>query len=153
MLATFKRFLENTLSPAADPGENETRSREHRLALAATALMLQVSVIDQDEDEREIETILDAADRLTSFTDAERHELLELARARVDDATSLYEFTGVINDLCEHEEKLDIVEQLWRVALADNHVDGHEEHLVRRVADLFHLSPSELIQCRHRAQG
>jgi uncharacterized tellurite resistance protein B-like protein len=151
MLASLKRFLESTLTPA--PGsEDGGASREHRLALATTALMLQISAIDQDEDARETEAILNAASRLTTFTESERHALLELARERVGDATSLYEFTGVINDLCRHEERLDIVEQLWRVALADDHVDSLEEHLIRRVADLFHLTPSEFVQCRHRAQ-
>ena len=152
MLTNLKRFLEQTLARPAR-AEDDASSRKHRLALATTALMLQISHIDQDEDEREIEAILSAADGLSALTDAERRELLELARVRVDDATSLYEFTGVINDLCEHEERLDIVEQLWRVALADNRIDRYEEHLIRRIADLFHLSPSEFVQCRHRAES
>lgn len=152
MLANLKRFLESTLAPS-DGRQDEPGSREHRLALAATALMLQLSNIDQHQDEREIDAILDAADRLTSFSEEERTQLLETARERVGDATSLYEFTGVINDLCDHEERLDIVVQLWRVALADQRLDSHEEHLIRRVADLFYLTPSEFVQCRHRAQG
>lgn len=152
MLASLKRFLETTLSPTAST-EDDAASREHRLALAATALMLQISAIDRNEDQREIETILSAADVLTTFTEDERHGLLELAREHVDNATSLYEFTGVINDLCSHDERLGIVEQLWRVALADDHLDSLEEHLIRRVADLFHLTPSEFVQCRHRAKA
>lgn len=151
MLSQIKRFLENSLQ--ADTQEATPADREHRLALAATALMLQIATIDQDEDEREIATILDAAGTLTSFTAAERQQLLALARERADDATSLYEFTGIINELCAHEERLDIVEQLWRVALADQNVDRYEEHLIRRIAELFHLAPSEFVQCRHRAQG
>lgn len=152
MLNNLKRFLENTLTPTTG-SQPDDGSREHRLALAATALMLQLSVIDQHEDKREIDTILDAAERLTQLSAEERMQLLELARERVGDATSLFEFTGVINDLCGHEERLDIIEQLWRVALADDHLDSHEEHLIRRVADLLYLSPSEFVQSRHRAQG
>lgn len=151
MLGNLKRYLEKTLaSPSID--EDDASSREHSLALATTALMLQLSAIDQNEDERELETILAAAEALTSFSETEREQLLELARERVGDATSLYEFTGVINDLCGHEERLDIVEQLWRVARADENIDRHEEHLIRRVADLLYLTPSEFVQCRHRAQ-
>lgn len=152
MISTLKRFLENALAPGSDSAKDSPLDKNHRRALAATALMLQISAIDQDEDKREVTTILESAERLTSLTDAERHELLELARERVSDATSLYEFTGVINDLCGHAERMDIVEQLWKVALADERVDSQEEHLIRRVADLLHLSPSEFIQCRHRAQ-
>lgn len=152
MLGNLKRYLEKTLAPATDTRE-DTGSREHRLALSATALMVQLSAVDQTVDEREIEAILAAGNRLTGFSEEEREQLLELARERADDATSLYEFTGVINDLCEQEERLDIVEQLWRVALADEHLDSHEEHLIRRVADLLYLTPSEFVQCRHRAQS
>lgn len=151
MLNQIKRFLESNLQPGSS--EETPADREHRLALAATALMLQIAAIDHDEDEREIATIVEAAGTLTTFTADEREALLALARERVDDATSLYEFTGVINELCAHSERMDIVEQLWRVALADQHVDRYEEHLIRRIAELFHLSPSEFVQCRHKAKG
>ena len=83
---------------------------------------------------------------------SEVQTLLEAAETRVDEATSLYEFTRVINDSFEHEEKVRIVEMLWRVAYSDGELEKHEGHLVRKVADLLHLRHREYIGAKLRAQ-
>jgi uncharacterized tellurite resistance protein B-like protein len=39
---------------------------------------------------------------------------------------------------------------LWRVALADEHLDKHEDHLVRKIAGLLYVSHADLIRIRNR---
>ena len=36
-------------------------------------------------------------------------------------------------------EKQRVVEMLWQVALADRRLDKHEDHLVRRIAELLYV--------------
>lgn len=150
MIDRLKRFLENHLEfPAQAPAEE---AHKHQLAVAATALMLQVAQVDAQEDEQEIALILRLAGQVHHLTDSEQQELLGIARERAIDATSMYEFTRVVNDRCQHGERLQLVIALWQVALADQEIHKYEEHLIRRVADLLYLTPAEFIQCRHRAQ-
>ena len=85
---------------------------------------------------------LDPAASARLYREAERH---------ADDATSLYEFTRLINDHFELTEKENLVELLWFVAFADGALDKYEEHLVRRVADLVHVSHGAFIRAKHRA--
>ncbi|MBI3171641.1 MAG: TerB family tellurite resistance protein, partial [Hydrocarboniphaga effusa] len=41
---------------------------------------------------------------------------------------------------------------LWRVAYADGKLEANEEHLLRRLSDLLHLSHGDFIRARHAAE-
>lgn len=124
----------------------------HQLAVAATALMVQLSRIDNHEDQRELSTIVDCAVRVHEVTREEARQILDDALNHADDSTSLYEFTGVLNEQLSQNAKHKVLESIWRVALADGHIDKYEEHLIRRMADLLHLNHREFIEARHRAE-
>ena len=47
----------------------------------------------------------------------------------MDEATSLYEFTRVINDHYSAEQKLKLIGAMWAVAYADGDLDKYEEAL------------------------
>ena len=136
----------------AAPEAEREKPDNHQLAVAATALMVQLSRVDQDEDKRELQAIVDGAVKAHQVTRAEAEEILEDALSHADDATSLYEFTGQINEYLDQEGKQALLESIWRVAFADGRIDKYEEHLIRRMADLLHLNHREFMQARHRAQ-
>ncbi|MDX1589969.1 MAG: TerB family tellurite resistance protein [Oleiphilaceae bacterium] len=150
MIDRLKQFLETHLAPSRD--QTSEAQTNHQLAVAATALMLQLAQVDEQEDQRETELILDLAGRVHGLSESEQQELLAIARDKALDATSMYEFTRVINDRCPHPQRLQLVVSLWQVALADRVIDKYEEHLIRRVADLLYLTPAEFVQCRHQAE-
>lgn len=128
------------------------RPDAHQLAVAATALMVQLSRVDNQEDERELKTIVDCAVKAHQITREEAEDILDDALAHADDATSLYQFTGQINDHLDQQQKQSLLESIWRVAFADGRIDKYEEHLIRRMADLLHLNHREFMQARHRAE-
>ncbi|WP_372985126.1 TerB family tellurite resistance protein [Marinobacter sp.] len=137
----------------AVPDSEPVKPDAHQLAVAATALMVQLSRVDNHEDERELKTIVDCAVKSHQVTREEAEEILQDALAHAEDATSLYEFTGQINDHLDQEQKQALLESIWHVALADGRIDKYEEHLIRRMADLLHLNHREYMQARHRAEG
>lgn len=136
----------------AVPDSEPVKPDAHQLAVAATALMVQLSRVDNHEDERELQIIVDCAVKAHQVTREEAEEILQDALAHAEDATSLYEFTGQINDHFDQEQKQSLLESIWRVALADGRIDKYEEHLIRRMADLLHLNHREFMQARHRAE-
>jgi len=137
----------------ATPDAEPVKPSAHQLAVAATALMVQLSRVDNDEDERELKIIVDCAVDAHQVTREEAEEILADALEHADDATSLYEFTGQINDTLDQAEKQSLLTSIWQVALADGRIDKYEEHLIRRMADLLHLNHREYIQARHQAES
>ena len=65
----------------------------------------------------------------------------------------MYEFTRLINDHYSYEQKTGLVENLWRLAFADENLDKYEEGLIRRVADLIHVSHGDFIKTKLKIRG
>ena len=60
-------------------------------------------------------------------------------------ASSLFEFTHIINKHCDYQQKLSLVNNLWRIAYTDGKLDKYEEHIIRKIADLIHVSHVDFI--------
>ena len=65
--------------------------------------------------------------------------LLSEAQQKNDQATSLFEFTEVINQHFNKAAKYQLIKNIWQVAYADKKIDQHEDHLIRKVADLIYV--------------
>jgi uncharacterized tellurite resistance protein B-like protein len=136
----------------------KTEEKEHPVSpketaqKAASALMIEVVLADSSFDESEKNKILDVLKAETGLTTQECLELVSIAEAEVDHATSLHQFTRHLNKVFDLSEKLELVHTLWKIAYADGHLDKHEEHIIRKIADLLHLRHSEFMQAKHKAQ-
>jgi uncharacterized tellurite resistance protein B-like protein len=80
-------------------------------------------------------------------------ELLELAEEERSESTDYYQFTSLINDNYTPEQKIRLVELLWRIAYANESLHLYEEHLVRKIADLLHVPHSAFIASKLNASG
>ncbi len=132
--------------------ENAGETDSKRVETACAALMVEVMVIDRQQKATELDTLKDLISHRFSLSDNEADELIDDAIKEVEDATSLYQFTRLINDHFDDSEKFQLVVKLWRVALADDHLDKHEEAIIRRIAELIHLPHSQFTRAKHRAK-
>ena len=123
--------------------------REAGLQLATAALLVETARADFDADDDEHALIAKLVSTHFGLDDATATDLLARAGERADDAVSLYEFTRELNDQLSEAEKLRVLEMMWRVAHADGRIDKHEEHLLRRIADLLHLPHADFVRLRH----
>ena len=87
-----------------------------------------------------------------SLADEELSRLVELAEQTARTASDFHQFTSVINDGFSQEQKIRIVEYMWRVAYSDGHLDAHENHLISKVAGLLHVTHGEYISAKLRAK-
>lgn len=149
MLAAIQRFFVNQI----DPGHRDIRpSDQHRLQVATGALLVEMMRTDVECTESERTVVLGALRDKFNLTDGETHQLMELAEAEADDAIDHYQFTSLIKTGFSPEQKRKVVEYLWAVAYADADVDKHEEHLVRKIANLIGVSHKEFIEAKLRVR-
>ena len=52
-----------------------------------------------------------------------------------------------------HEERIKVVEMLWRVVLADGNIDDYESNLMRKISSLLHVSSFETAEAKKRAMN
>ena len=145
MLSRLQSFFRERMEPGADtdPG--------HRRHLAAAALLIEIARADFDFDDDEQAAIRGVLRDTLSLAEAEIDELVDLAAEESRDATSLHQFTRLVNESHDIDEKRRLMEDLWRVAYADGRIDRYEEQLLRRIAELIHLRHAEFMKAKHAA--
>lgn len=151
MLQSIRRFFQDRVAPGINEPAHETRERA--LRLAAAALLFEVARADARIEDEERQALRAAVHDAFGLSGAEADELLELAEEESRTAASLYEFTRLVDTGLGPEQKVRLVELLWSIGFADRHKDAHEEHLVRRIADLLHVSHSDFIAAKIKARG
>jgi uncharacterized tellurite resistance protein B-like protein len=107
--------------------------------------------MDNDFDAAEraaIERILAA--RFDLAPDAVR-SLVAAAEQRVHQSAQYYPFTREICNRLSREERVEILEMLWKVAYADGVLDPYEDALLRQIAGLIHVPDRERGLARQRA--
>ena len=67
---------------------------------------------------------------------------------RLQSAYDYHRFTSVINDHFSQEQKIQVVESMWKVAFADGHVDENENHIISKVAGLLYVTHGEYIAAK-----
>ncbi len=130
-------------------GEDDS---QHQLRLAAAALLVETARADFTQDASEEAALATLLQQKLGLSQAEVDELVTLANHRVDESTSLYEFTRVINDHYTPQQKLQLISAMWVVAYADGNLDKYEEHLIRRVAELTYVAHEDYIRAKLKAQ-
>ena len=133
----------------------ETRAAAHERAvrLATGVLLFEIVRADGKVAEAERTVMRTALQSTFGMSSAECDELMKTAEEQSRTATSLYEFTSVIDAEFTNEQKKRIVELLWLVAFADGAKDFTEEHLVRKIAGLLHVAHPDFIDAKIRAKG
>lgn len=145
MLSSISNFFDSFLKPAE---QDSAKSKQHKLELACAALLLELSASDHHPDENEIRTLLNILHETFGLKDQELQQLQALAEQERRSATSLYQFTTLINASYDYPQKVQLLQQLWQVAYADGRLDRYEEHLIRRITDLLHLTHGDFIRAK-----
>lgn len=140
----FADFLRRLTAPEPDPLDDG----DARLAL--TALLVRVARSDgvYDGDERaRIDQI--AQDRYAlSHSDAEA--LRRDAETLEAEAPDTVRFTRAIKDAVAYEDRLGVIEALWKVVLADGERAKEEDALMRLVANLLGVSDRDSAIARQK---
>ncbi len=145
MLNGIKRFL------AQQGGIEPPGAIEHRLKLATAALLIEMMRQDGQVHESEIQAVRAALMKKFALTEVETDELYRQARIEAREATDFHRFTSLIARNYSSAQKFQLIEYLWQIAYADGELDSHEEHMIRRIADLIYVSHLEFIKAKHNA--
>ena len=134
------------------PIELNNPTDQHSVQLAAAALLVEVMVADEQIDAAEQQTVSEILETLFGLSATDIAELFEEAHRTSQAATSLYQFTRLINDHYRADDRYRLVVNLWRVAYADGHLDKYEEGVIRRICELIYVSHSDFIRAKHQAR-
>ena len=125
---------------------------EHAGAIAAAMLLLEVAWADQQISAEELERVRAALIQIFDVSADDASTLASQARAAHAASISMYPFTKVANESLSADAKKALLVNCWRLASVDAVVDEHEEHTIRRIADLLYLSHDDFIAAKLEAR-
>ena len=144
-------FIRQTLLNDRGSIDN-TPDKKERTRVAASVILLEAAYADHECTDDELEHVVDS---LSSDFDLSRkhvEELLELADRERTQAVDLFEFTNHINNEFSREEKIVVLETVWRIIYVDGQLEKHEDHFVRKLTHLLRLSHKEMIDAKLKAR-
>ena len=147
MINTIRKFFKSNENSKSDNLEGNQDE------LAYASLLIEVIKSDDRFDQREHDELLNILGTKLSIDEKALGELSELAQKKSDESTSLYEFTREINDKYQYEEKVQLIEDLWRIAYSDERIDKYEDYVIRKVADLIYVTHSDFIQSKLKVKN
>jgi uncharacterized tellurite resistance protein B-like protein len=125
-------------------------SSEAKLQLAIAVLFLEMMYIGDKVESKEHEIILALIRQNNSLSDEQTTALMALAEQQRKQAVDYFQFTSLINKEYSLEQKIHLIESLWKIAFVDGVLDMNEEYLVRKIADLLHVPHTAFIMAKNR---
>ena len=132
-------------------GKEEEIQEESNLTLlnnSCAALLVEIAFADKDFDETEKASLKQSLIETYAIDESDIEEIIRDAEETVSESTSLYGYTSIVNTEFQYGDKLKLLRNLWKIAYADGYLDKYEEHLLRKVSDLIHISHSDYISIK-----
>ncbi len=120
----------------------------HDIRVATCALLLEMSHIDGEFSDSERDHIMSMMKHDHGLSDEEASALMTASQEELQNSVDLWRFASLINQNYSPLEKRKIIETVWRVAYADGHLEKHEDYLIHKLARLFRLPHSRLIEAK-----
>lgn len=145
--------LRQIVADFASGGSDHTRFDDNDYRLAAAALLVHLISIDGEASAKEQLKLRSLLKSRFELDDAAVDELIETATRVEGEAVDIFHFTSRIMRAVDEKGRARIVEMMWELVYADDHVSEFEESVVWRSADLLGISANERIALKNRVSG
>ncbi len=150
MLNALKNLFlgcDNQKSNQADEIE-KIQNDELQIQLATCAIFLEIANSDDDFSQIERSKVIEIMKKTFNISEENVNELIEHSEKLIQKSVSLYEFTEIIDKNFNRNQKYKIIENIWRIILADNVINQYEEYFVRKVSNNLNMPHSDLIAAK-----
>jgi len=121
--------------------------------LVLCVLMLEAAHVDGECSDEEMEHVVTTLTDTYGLAKEEIEGLIEQAYAKRKNSIDLFSFTRYLNQNYSKEEKLSVMESVWRVIHIDGRLEGHEDHFAHKLANLLRLTHKDLIDAKIKARA
>jgi uncharacterized tellurite resistance protein B-like protein len=145
MLDIVKRFLGKS---ATEVSREENKKTGHDVRIATCALFLEMARIDETFTPAEMDMILSIMKEKYGLSRENADILLAEADKELAESVDLWQFARLINENYSTDEKIEIIETLWRMVYVDGKMDRYEHYLMNKLKNLLRLSHGQLIDAK-----
>jgi len=128
--------------------ENSNDQSSFELELTASVLAYELARSDGEIDHDELSILMQEIELIAEKVGKDKDEIFKIIEFYSNDSVSFYDFIKDINENYSKDEKLDLLQFMWKIAYADNRLDVDEERLIRRMADMIKIKDIEVLKLK-----
>ncbi len=129
--------------------EEKNENSVFEIELTAAVLAYEIARIDGDVSNDELEILMEEIKVISKKVNKKESEILEIIEIYSKDSVSFYEFVNDINKYYSKEQKLSLLNYMWRIAYADGKLDVDEEKLIRRLAEMIKIKNTDVLKLKN----
>ena len=145
MLDILKRFFSKVTEENSRKDDHKT---VHDIRVATCALFVEIARIDNTFTQAEMDTLLSILKEKYGLSPEHADALIADAEKELEESVDLWQFARLINENYSNEEKIEIIETLWRIVYVDGKMDEYEHYLMSKLKNLLRLSHDQLIEAK-----
>ena len=145
MIDAVKRFFNKATPNVSEASGQDT---EHDIRVATCALFVEMARIDEEFTEAEMNAILSILKERYGLPPEHADALITEAEKELEKSVDLWQFARMINENYSNEEKIEIIEILWRIVYVDGKMDQYEHYLMNKLQNLLRLTHEQLINAK-----
>ncbi len=139
-------------TPAGEDTQNQ-ESLEKRIQIATCALFLEIANSDDNFADEERKLIVSLLKNEYDLSEEEVDSLIETTQKTLDNSIDIWQFTNLINQNFSDDEKVRILENIWKIIYADEKLDTYEDYLAHKIANLLRLPHKTLIDTKLKVKN
>ncbi|MCW8848754.1 MAG: TerB family tellurite resistance protein [Melioribacteraceae bacterium] len=128
--------------------EEEIEKNTHKLEIAACALLMEIANADEEFSDEERVKIIELMKKKFNLSEEEALNIISKSEEEIQKSVSIYEFTDILNNNLNNDEKYSILKHLWRIAYADGNLDAYEDHYIKKISNNLHIYNQERIAAK-----
>lgn len=145
MIDVVKRFFGKAKAESTEAPRSDSK---HDIRVATCALLVEIARIDENFSPEEMNTILAILKEKYGLAPEHADALIAEAERELENSVDLWQFSRLINENYTNDEKIEIIETLWRIVYVDGKMDEHEHYLMNKLKNLLRLSHDQLIAAK-----
>ena len=149
MLKNLRKLLSGVNPELANTISVSSSGNKHtKVEVATCALFIELAKSDGEFSQEERDLIIIQMKNLFSLEKKYIDDLILLAEEKVKQSISIYEFTGIINKSFSQEEKIELLENLWKLIYRDEKLTAYEDHMIKRIGATMNIEHKQIINSK-----
>ena len=125
--------------------KNKNKKQDFEIELTGAVLAYEIARSDGEISNDELSLLMQEIEKISQKVGKDATEILNIVEMYSKDSVSFHDFIEDINKSYSKDEKISLLDFMWKTAYADGKLDVDEERLVRRVADLIKIKDIEVL--------
>jgi uncharacterized tellurite resistance protein B-like protein len=148
----MRRVIDLLMGSAAISSPAERRDDSYDTLLAVCALFVEIAAIDGKLTQVERDRIVSILKSEYGLSNQDASELMRVSREQLKQSLDYWQFTNLINQNYTMDEKVRIIELLWKIVYTDGKLEQHEDYLMKKLSSLLEIPHSEFIAAKLRVK-